>query len=153
MNTTRDARIHEGIVDQLDFEASIDGSRVAVRLSVVTQSGNAPIAIPRDAAETVLSFLTPEHTGTDIAQAVPHSPEGHAVLRAQGIRPQGLRFTAARRVGVQLIQALDKLSVHLVSLLAPTSQAGDLVRVTATPLRDVPHPARQRHSMQVQSEE
>lgn len=139
MNTTRDTWIYEDIVDQLDFEAGTDVSRVAFRLSVVTPSGNAPSAIARDAAETV---LTPEHTGAAIAQAVRHSREEHAVIRAQGIRSQGFRFTAARRVGVRLIQALDRLSGHLVSLLAPTSQAGDLVRVTATSLRDVPHPAR-----------
>ena len=106
MNTRTDAQLHKNVVDELEFEQSVDTSKVAVAVknSVVTLSGSVPSYASKYAAEkavkrvhgvggvaeelTVDAFPNSQHTDTDIAQAARRSLQRHSGTTAKGIQLQ-----------------------------------------------------------------
>ncbi len=103
MNGKTDAQLHKDVVDELEFEPSLDAGKIAVAVAdgIVTLSGSVTNYFEKWAAEsavkrvqgvegvaeelTVNPFPSPEHTDTDIAEAARRALDWDAVVSEKRI--------------------------------------------------------------------
>lgn len=104
MNGKSDAQLHKDVVDELEFEPSLDAGKIAVAVAegIVTLSGSVTNYFEKWAAEsavkrvqgvegvaeelTVNPFPSPERTDTDIAEAARRALDWDAVVSEKHIR-------------------------------------------------------------------